>query len=169
MIVLSRLLLWYDNKEGNFLLQGVGWFVCFQKCYPTTQNSQNITSKEDDFWLAEYRVRKRELGMRFTSPSIILWANSKNRPRNRQGVRIPATSAELEKCGKKLPLKGSYSTVWFVTSERNKNSENKAVEDSPQWWPEKCYKGGTQAQMGSPSRKIIYTILEDIKHQNEST
>lgn len=70
-----------------------------------------------------------------------------------------------------LPLKGSYSVLWFVTTKRNKKSENKikALEDSPQWWPEKCYKGGTRAQMSPPSSKIIYTVLEDIKHQNEST
>lgn len=61
--------------------------------------------------------------------------------------------------------------MWFVPSKRNKKSENKikAMEASPQLWPEKCYKGGTQAQMGSPSRKIIYTVPEDIKHQYKST
>lgn len=70
-----------------------------------------------------------------------------------------------------LPLKGSYSIVWFVSSKRNKKSENKikALEASPQLWPEKCYKRGTQAHMGSPSRKITYAVLEDIKHQHKST
>lgn len=141
----------------------------FWKCYPTPQNSQNMT--KDDLWLVEYRTTKRAFGRRTTSPSIILWPNSKNRPRNRQGVWSRAISAELEKQGRMLPLKGSYAVLWFVTSKRNKKSENKikALEDSPQWWPEKCYKGGTRAQMSSPSRKIIYTVLEDIKHQNEST
>lgn len=140
----------------------MGFSVCFWKCYPTPQNSQNYHKWGRWLLVSGIEGKKEGVWEEITSPSIILWVNSRNRPRNRQGVRIPATSAELEKCGKKLPLKGSYFIMWFVTSKRNKKSENKikALEGSPQWWSEKCYKGGTRTQMGSPSRKIIYTVLK---------
>lgn len=168
---MSRLLLWYDcciylaSKIQRSRLFSVTWGGGFCLFLKMLSNTSKFTKYHKwGRWLLVSGIQGKKEGVweEITSPSIILWVNSRNRPRNRQGVRIPATSAALEKCGKKLPLKGSYSIMWFVTTKRSKKSENKikALEGSPQWWSERCYKGGTWTQMGSPSRKIIYTVLK---------